>query len=86
MNPLLAGFADELIKIGAFGQQHRPDDTYDSKTSDTMSRTSGPGAVAGGNKIDPKQPAPVKRTTASATPLTTPMDLVHHTNRTSGMM
>jgi hypothetical protein len=84
MNTLLTGFVDELIKIGAFGQQTKRDDAYDADTEKTMSDSQGSGAIAGKNRLDPRQPKPVARGRVAPTPETTPMGMVNPNIPTSG--
>jgi hypothetical protein len=76
MNNFLTGFADELTKIGAFGQQTSPPDAHGgADVSNTMSKTYGLGAAAG-LKGGPLKSSPARRTVAAPSPLTTPSHMV----------
>jgi hypothetical protein len=76
MNHFLTGFADELTKIGAFGQQTTSPDAHASGSiSSTMGKTYGAGAAAG-LKGGPLKSTPARRSVAAPSPLTTPSNMV----------
>lgn len=84
VNPFLHGFADELLKLGAFPQHHRDLDPYDvgAAVADTMNQTQGLGAKSG-LKAGPKITAPAAKKSAP-TPLTTPNHMVDYSMKGQG--
>src|SRR5690349_12226780 len=79
----LRGFADELVKLAAFPQQHEPPATYDAGVGQVMAQTQGPQAAVGLRPGSPLQPRPAA-SKRSPTPLTTPNEMVSYTSRGGG--
>ena len=76
MNHFLTGFADELIKTAAFGQQTVPSDARGGTgVASVMKNSYGAGAKAGlkGAQVPT---APAQRTPAAPSPLTTPSHMI----------
>ena len=77
MTPFLAGFADELVKVGAFGPQQTEADPYDLASSVTtaMDQYHGMNAATG---LKTGLPVPTSPTAKRPTPvpLTTPSRMV----------
>lgn len=82
MGPFLTGFADELIKVGAFPQQHQDPDPYDatSGVASTMNKSQGTEARVGLKSGMPVQTAPAIKKLAP-TPLTSPNHMVDYSSR-----
>lgn len=75
MRPFLAGFTDELVKLGAFLREFEPpeQDKYNSFQSSVMNRTNGSQAKTG-LKETPKD-SPLARRERPPIPFTTPNQL-----------
>jgi len=81
MDPLLAGFADELVKLGAFGQEHVESDPYPANSvAAAMNQFQNPANKAG-IKGAPLSTPPARRNPASPTPLTTPSHMTDYSSR-----
>lgn len=83
MGPFLSGFADELIKVGAFPQQHQDADPYDATSGvmSAMNKYQGAEARVGLKSGMPVPTAPASKKRAP-TPLTTPNHMVDYASRT----
>lgn len=76
MNHFLRGFTDELIKVGAFGQQTTPDDATDSSdVGAAMKKNYGPNAAVG-LKSGPQATSMARRSVVAPSPLTTPSSMI----------
>lgn len=71
MNHFLSGFANELVKVGAFGPQTAPPDAYDPDAVKGALKPPKSSAEAG-----PKATPPARRTVAAPSPLTTPAHMI----------
>lgn len=81
MNQFLLGFTNELIKVGAFGQQtSEPDVSQSSDVASTMKKYYGQGAKVG-LKSGPMTTQPAKRNPAAPSPLTTPSHMIDVASR-----
>jgi hypothetical protein len=83
MGPYLRGFVDELVKLGAFPQQHEAPAPYDAGVADVMDQTQGPNAKTGLKSGAPLQPKPASAKRAP-TPLTSPNQMVDYASKSGG--
>lgn len=83
MGPFLHGFADELLKIAAFPQQHEDLGPYNAGVNSAMDQYQGPNAKTGLKTGVPLQSPPVTSKRAP-TPLTTPNHMVDYASKSSG--
>jgi hypothetical protein len=75
MRPFTHGFADELMKLGAFPQQAGGGQAYDAGVDKAMDSYQGRGPKPGLTSGQPMQPTPLPKD-KSPTPLTTPNKMV----------
>jgi len=85
MGPFLTGFADELVKLGAFGAQHTEADPYNASepVAQAMNKYYGTEAKTG-LKSPPLQVAPASRNPAAPSPLTTPRPMTNTVSTPEG--
>lgn len=83
MNRFLHGFADELVKLGAFAQQAGGQQAYDAGVSQILEQSQGMSSRTGLRSGQPVQTSPVI-TRPSPTPLTTPSKMVDYLSRSEG--
>ena len=81
MDSLLAGFADELMKLGAFGQEHVEAESYPAGTVRTVMDTFQNPNNKAGIKSGPVNPPPAARNPAAPTPLTTPSHMTDYASK-----